>query len=68
MDSLFYVFAIPFAISLFLFSRRVWTKEFLSDRWGVLVLIALLAVVAGCLILGISLFEGWITLNWGYID
>ena len=68
MDTLFYVFIIPFVISLFLFSKHVWRKEFLSDQWGVLALIALLAVVAGCLILVISLFEGWIQINWGYID
>ena len=68
MDTLFYVFAIPFVISLFWLSKRVWTKEFLSDQWSLLALIALLAVVAACLILVISLFEGWITLNWGYLD
>jgi len=60
MSAIFYVFVIPFIISLFLFSKHVWTKEFLSDKLAVLAIIALLAVTIGCIILVISLLEGWI--------
>jgi len=64
MSAIFYVFVIPFIISLFLFSRHVWTKEFLSNKLAVLAIIALLAVTLGCILLVIGILEGWFQVHW----
>ena len=55
MDTIAYIVGIPSLIGLFLLTRQVWTKKFLSDKWGVLAIIVLLLAIISCIILLIGL-------------